>query len=875
MKKIISYFIAAILILSCFAVPALAGTDRSKIIFELSGLGIIDENSDLTLPITRGEFAQYVVRLIGMESVCDGYWSNTVFKDVDSSTPYAPAVGFLTQMGILNGVSADSFAPENFITIEQAAKVMVICTGYETVAEGQGGWPEGYIAVAGKTGLLHGVDRTNPMVRSEVYQLLHNALDVEVLIEEITTGDKTLEKDGTTLRTVLMNQTDGTMYRYKGVVNANSYSYVSTPVEDLQEDEVLIDNIIFNVGNTNAADYIGCKVEYYAVETDNGYILLAVRPVATNEVFVINAGDVCGKNGNVLSYYDEEGRMRKKTIPDTAKVLYNGTRVIYSTDNMFLTQRGKISIIDHDGNNSAEVVLIETYESVMASSFKNGHFTLWNSTPYKGIYSFYVDPESKTQKMRVCDSEGNSVAEFQEDRVISICGDKNGTRFTVFVSNKTLRGVYDGQEDDKITVDGVEYLLDSSVTHSLELGKEYTFYLNFNDEIVYSREETNRLYGYVLAVGQQGALGNPVVKILEAGTVDFGVDVNEEDIDDTNQIPYLISQNKAVSVVNVSKKAKVNGGKMNAAEMKDFFSVANNRVVSYKLNAEGEISAFETMTPYGGNSKLRSKYNVYEMVFGGSELFDGFAISSNTSVIAVPTNDADDDDCVVKVKIDIGNNDVGYLVEGYECNEDNNRARLLVIFADMDSKIVRPASYSSSKAAFVTKVKGVLNKETGDMDNVIEILQGEESLSLNPLEEGNRNSDVHSLKKGDLMTFLKNNQDQLENAYKIRSFASLPEYIRYVSQNGYTETMGQLVNLSFNRVDSLNYIMVTEAQVSVNGVDYHFTIPERNKPVVYLYDKSDESITPATIRDALPGMDKLYILEKSGDRAVRAVVIVR
>ena len=875
MKKLISYLITAILILSCFSVPAFAETDRNKIIFELSGLGIIEENPDLTLPITRGEFAQYVVKLIGMEDVCDGYWSNTVFKDVAPSAPYASAVGFLTQMGILHGVSSDSFAPDASVTVEQAAKVMVICTGYESVAESQGGWPDGYITVAGKTGLLHSVDRTNPMSRSEVYQILHNALDVEVLIETISSGENKLEKDGTTLRSALMNQSEGAIYRYKGVVNANSYSYISTPVEDLGEDEVLIDNIIFSVGNTNAADYLGCKVEYYAVETDNGYILLAIRPVNTNEVFTVKAGDIQGKNADTLSYYDENGKLRKKTVPDTAKVLYNGTRVRYPSDDMYLTGRGTVTLIDHEGNNNAEVVLIETYESVMASSFKNGHFTLWNSTPYKGIYSFYVDPESRTQKMRVVDKDGNPVTEFSDDRVISISADQDGSRFTVYVSDKTLKGVYDGREDDVITVDGAEYYLDSSRSHNISMGEEYFFYLNCNDEIVYSRAETGKLFGYILEVGKQSSLGGPVVKMLEAGTVDFGVDINEEDINDTNQIPYLVSQNKAVSVVNVSGKARVNGEKMSADDMKKFFSAPENRTVSYRLNSDGEITEFETMTPYGGNSKLRSKYNVYEMVFGGSELFDGFAIASDTSVIAVPTNDAGDEDCLVKVKIDVDNNDVGYLVEGYERNEDNNRAKLLVIFADMDASIVRPANYSSSKAAFVTNSKGILNEETGDSDTMLEILQGSDSFTMKPLDEGNRNSTVHSLQKGDLFTFLKNNQDELENAYKIRSFASLPESLRYVSQNGYTETMGELVNINFNQVDSLNYIMVTEAEISVNGVSYYFTIPERNKPVVYLYNRDDKSITPADIRDAVPGMDRLYILERSGDRAVRAVVIVR
>lgn len=83
--------------------------------------GIDAENFAPTRNVTRAEFAALIVRALGLEAT-----SNDVsFKDVSSNKWYASAVAAASQAGIINGKSATRFAPEETITREEMATMIV------------------------------------------------------------------------------------------------------------------------------------------------------------------------------------------------------------------------------------------------------------------------------------------------------------------------------------------------------------------------------------------------------------------------------------------------------------------------------------------------------------------------------------------------------------------------------------------------------------------------------------------------------------------------------------------------------------------------------------------------------------------------------
>ncbi len=74
------------------------------------------------LQLTRGMFVTVLGRMAGVET---GAWAEqSGFSDVDSARYYAPYVSWAQAMGITNGMSHDTFAPDLAVTREQMATMI-------------------------------------------------------------------------------------------------------------------------------------------------------------------------------------------------------------------------------------------------------------------------------------------------------------------------------------------------------------------------------------------------------------------------------------------------------------------------------------------------------------------------------------------------------------------------------------------------------------------------------------------------------------------------------------------------------------------------------------------------------------------------------
>lgn len=73
-------------------------------------------------PITRAEFAEFIVRGLGLEGDKD---AAKVFRDVNASSEMAAYIGAAYKANIVAGVAPDRFEPNSLITREQMASMMV------------------------------------------------------------------------------------------------------------------------------------------------------------------------------------------------------------------------------------------------------------------------------------------------------------------------------------------------------------------------------------------------------------------------------------------------------------------------------------------------------------------------------------------------------------------------------------------------------------------------------------------------------------------------------------------------------------------------------------------------------------------------------
>lgn len=892
MKKVISLLtILAMLLVSTFT--TFAAEANENVIHTLAGYGIIDADAPTDIQITRGEFAHIVVKLLGYTS--NDASAEAHYWDVPADYKYASDISLLTQIGILNGVSENLFAPDDFLTYEQAVKVMVVITGYGDIANQNGGWIGGYITAASRNSMLGGVSLQNPFSRADLYRLIYNTLDVKLINEKISSGSGSeLVKSEETLRDRLANTTEYQIYKHRGVIVANSFSYITSPYSDLYDDEVVIDNhtegksFIYRIGKTNAYNMVGQEVEFYFKSTEDGaYELLSVKPTFNNEVIDVTAQNLGSKNGNSISYEKENGKNEKLDLDTELKVVYNGTRVLSYGDDIFNLTDGSVTFINNDSDAAFEVAMVWEYQNAIAEKFDGQRFDFKASARYNGLNALFVDAEDKSIKMDVFDKDGKRVESFDAPHTVSISANNDRNRYRVIVSDDVVEGVFESYGDDIMTVSGTDYTASASLDTNLALGENYLFFVNYEGKLAFFEDKDVVNYAYILQYGSgngSSLAGKVSAKLILPGKVDDGVVVNEEDVTDTSRVPFLILQNEGTKIFDFADSIRCQGSKYTGKEILGLLSQDNMKAISYELNENGEIAEITPLEKVGGDFSDRYQYNVYDRVFGGTmvDQTSGFAINNLTKAACVPIDssnniitDASDDDMMLKVNITVANNDVGYRVEGYDFDKSTKKAKFLVAMANMEADFVPGNNAFQSTVSMVTDVRFVVNSETGETEQEIEILKGGSTIKLQPIAISADNKRIETLKKGDLITYLTNNNDALQNVFV---FASIPTVSKEVvsSTNVYAKSFGTAGKIEFDEIDTYSRTLVTKLEFFVNGeLSHTYSIPQTNKPPVYIYNKADRSITTGSLADIRPEAEKLYIVERSGDGAVRGIVLVR
>lgn len=895
MKKAISYVLAAVLIILCVG-TAFANSEEN-VLFTLKGYKIADGDAPEDENVSRGEFAHMAVNLLGVREIAEETSPKTAYWDVPEDYKYARDISLLTQIGVLNGVSENLFSPYDSITYEQAIKVLVLITGYENMANKNGGWPGGYVSVAGQNRMLSGVELTNPLSRKALYRLIYNTLDVLIIDEVFNTAkENTLVKTNDTLRDKISDSSVYKLYKHKGIITANSYIYTTSPYSDLHDDEVVIENvnegktIIYKTGKTDVFELVGCRVEFFAREIDGGYELLSVKPIydSSDDIVSVNAEQFNLKNGNTVSYTDENNKTKQINLAANIRVVYNGSRVMNPADNIYDIEDGYIRFINNDSSPGYDLAMIWEYKNAIATSFDGQRFNFKNNALYEGLTALFSDIEDDSAKMIVTDRNGCLVKSFDAERTVSIFADKNKKRFRVFVSDEQIEGAFESFDEDTISVNGKEYRKAASLGNDMLLGENYLLYINHEGKIAFSKSKNAVNYGYILKYGSKGAFGKKIsAKIILPGAVDDGVEVNEEDTTDTSRVPYLILQNNRTEVFSFADNVKCEERKYSGNDLMTLLGSPAMKAISYELNANGEIREITPLAKCGGNVSGRYQYDVYDRVFGGLsvERGSGFAINSATVVACVPADkdnnvlaEASDDDLNVKVNITVANNDVGYRVEGYDFDEESKKARFLVAFASMDAAQVTDVDIFSTKASMVTSVRYVRNPETGDMEQCIDILNGDEEKNLKPAQISQDNEKIESIKKGDLICYKLNSNDLLENVSVIESISDIigKAGYEYISGN-IKKTLGTAGKIEYDEVDTYKKALVTRIEIYTgDGQSFReYEIPQKNTPPVYIYNTSDKSIKSATLKEIRPDGEEIFIFERSGDGLVRALVLIR
>ncbi|MFC0214005.1 phosphodiester glycosidase family protein [Paenibacillus chartarius] len=157
--------------------------------------GINEREYALTRNVTRAEFTALLVRILGLKQE-----SGTTFKDVHAEDWFAQDVAKAVKAGIVNGVSADTFAPQADITRQEVAAMIVRAQQFAGAGDRASGgavmvqtsfadmedapaWAQEAVGAAYSLGLIQGRSDTRyepqaAMTRAESAQVLYNMLQL-------------------------------------------------------------------------------------------------------------------------------------------------------------------------------------------------------------------------------------------------------------------------------------------------------------------------------------------------------------------------------------------------------------------------------------------------------------------------------------------------------------------------------------------------------------------------------------------------------------------------------------------------------------------------------------------------------------------------
>ena len=126
--------------------------------------------------VTRGEMAKIIICALGLDDYAAGASS---FKDMAGhwSDKY---VAYAVSLGIINGYPDGTFKPDNTVTYDEAAKMLVAALGYTEEAL-VGSWPVNWVTKAKTLGILDGITAGSAGAnRGDIAIMTYQTLDQEI-----------------------------------------------------------------------------------------------------------------------------------------------------------------------------------------------------------------------------------------------------------------------------------------------------------------------------------------------------------------------------------------------------------------------------------------------------------------------------------------------------------------------------------------------------------------------------------------------------------------------------------------------------------------------------------------------------------------------
>ncbi len=356
-----------------------------------------------------------------------------VNADVDSGLSYYNTLTAARAAGFINGDNNNMFYPDDLLTYNDAAAILVNALGGGSLVAANGGYPNGYMKIASGIGLLKGVkvsDAEN-LIRSEAAKLLVNELDCEVFMPSFEANGMSYEGR------------EKLLYKYRkivkstGVMETTQYKSLAQPYSDTRSN-VVISRDSYDC-DFNADLCLGRKVKFYYDE--NEMSLTYVTPAENDSVITINATEIDEIDDRTITYFTNENHTSRKkiTIPWDVKVIYNRrARPDYTMQNFDIIS-GTIVIAD-SANGKNDIAYITEYKAVLVENINTDELIITDK--YNTSDNLELD-DGHTDNVTIynyTDDKPASFADIAKGDVLSAAISEDGRLVSIYIVRDTMEG---------------------------------------------------------------------------------------------------------------------------------------------------------------------------------------------------------------------------------------------------------------------------------------------------------------------------------------------------------------------------------------------------------------------------------------------------
>lgn len=568
LKKVISSVAALTMVASSVAAFAVDFPDvestasYAQAVQELSALDVISGYDDGTFGpdklVTRAEITKMIVDALAERSSAEASTESTKFADVSADHW---AKGYINQGvadGFIAGMSDTEFDPDANVTYVQAQKMLVSAIGYETFAQGQGGWPTGYKTYAASLDItkgISGIKDSTELTRAQVAQMIDNAMDAPLCViagwkpEWNGTQTPNLEvrdgKEGRAYETLFTEKHDAykvygrvTETSKTGSVDNDKVTFQVEKADNFDDEEVKADSPVSEdmyIGDSKADNYLRTYSQALIQKNDDDeFTILSIAAAAANKSVTVASEDFDeNKSTGEALYFFPSGATKGSTkyqldTTNGVTIYVNGVKqdsmAIYDANDLesdktlygYLKNHETASVTLQKETEVGSTSTSAKYNTVMISSYataivyevidKTNETSVNFETSSTGIQAKMTvnkDDDNYTYSFKL-DGKDIEAKDLQQNDVLNIAYDTTGSfRDSNFYDVIVTRNVVDGvkctsRNDTKgeYTIGGTKYKAAEGMGIDVETSTEYSLYLDHFGRIAKADENSvSKNYG--------------------------------------------------------------------------------------------------------------------------------------------------------------------------------------------------------------------------------------------------------------------------------------------------------------------------------------------------------------------------------------------